>query len=85
MRNGERVPDGKITLLKKTYEAEVVSKAKDLAYKILSIEKEKDHEDEQVQALKLQIKDIIKDIPYSLNEQLVQDGIDKIFEDAKKS
>ena len=29
----------KITLLKKTYEAEVVSKAKDLAYKILSIKK----------------------------------------------
>lgn len=77
--------DEKITLLKKTYEAEVVSKAKDLAYKILSIKKEKDHEDEQVQALKLQIKDIIKDIPYSLNKQLVQDGIDNIFEDAKKS
>lgn len=76
--------DEKITLLKKTYEAEVVSKAKDLAYKILSIKKAKDYEEDQVQALELQIKDIIKDIPYSLNEQLVQDGIGEIFENAKK-
>ena len=31
------------------------------------------------------IQDILKDIPYSLNKQLEQDGIDKIFEDVKKS
>ena len=76
--------DEKIDLLKRTYEAEVVSKAKDLAYMILSIKRAEDYEKEKVQALELQIKDIIKDIPYSLNERLVQDGIGEIFENAKK-
>lgn len=55
-----------------------------MAYKILTLKKSGDYEKEQVQALEYQIKDIIKDIPYSLTEQLVQDGIGEIFESAKK-
>lgn len=76
--------DDKIALLKKLYEVELVTKAKDLAYKILTLKKSGDYEKEQVQALEFQIKDILKDIPYSLTEQLVQDGIGEIFESAKK-
>lgn len=66
------------------YEEELVSKAKDLAYRILSLKKSEDYEKEQVQVLEFQIKDIIKDIPYSLNEQLARDCIGEIFESAKK-
>ena len=75
--------DEKIALLKKTYEAEMVAKARDIAYKILSMKKCKDFEKEQVLALEMQIKDIIKDTPYSLEEQFINDGIDEIFENAK--
>lgn len=76
--------DEKIALLKRTYEAELVSKAKDLAYTIISIRKSDNYDKEKVYTLELQIKDTIKDIQYSLDEQFVKDGIGEIFENAKK-
>lgn len=72
--------DTKISILKEAYEQECVEKAKNLAYNILSLEKNTNGSDEQIAELEHQIKETIKDINYSLDEQYIRDGIEKIFQ-----
>lgn len=77
--------DEKIEILKCTYEAELISKAKDIAYRVIKLRKNEKPDKEQIDELLIQIKGTIKDITYSLDKQLVKDGIDAIFEEAKNS
>lgn len=74
--------DDRIKVLKYTYETELVAKAKDIAYHIIKLRKE-DAEEGCIKELLLQIKDIILGVSYSLEQQYLKDGIDKIFEEAK--
>lgn len=76
--------DDKIEILKRTYEAELISKAKDIAYQVLKLRKSEKTSQEQINELLVQIKDTIKDVTYSLDKQFVKDSIDVIFEEAKK-
>lgn len=76
--------DERIEILKKIYEEELISKAKDIAYQIVKLRKEKAPDKEHINELLVQIKGTIKDVAYSLNKQFVNDGIDVIFEEAKK-
>lgn len=75
--------EDKIEILKRTYEAELISKAKDIAYRVLKLRKEETHNIEYIEELLGQIKEIIKNVTYSLDEQVIKDGIDTIFEEAK--
>lgn len=74
--------DDRIEVLKYTYETELVAKAKDIAYQIIKLRK-KDAEEECIEELLLQIKDILSGVHYFLEQQFLKDGIDKIFEEAK--
>lgn len=76
--------DEKINILKEVYEAELVSKAKDVAYQIVKLRKEETVDKNQIDELLMQIKEIIQNVTYSLDKQFVKDGIDTIFEEAKK-
>ncbi len=76
--------DEKIEILKRTYEAELISKAKDIAYQVVKLRKEEVPDKKQIDELLLRIKETIKDVTYSLDKQFVKDGIDAIFEEAKK-
>lgn len=76
--------EDKIAILKRTYEAELINKAKDIAYQVIKLRKNENSDKEQIEELLAQIKGIIKDITYSLDKQLLKDGIDNIFEEAKK-
>lgn len=74
----------RIEILKSVYEAELISKAKDMAYQIVKLRKEENPNKEKLDELLVQISETIKDITYSLDKQLVKDGIDTIFDEAKK-
>lgn len=76
--------DDRIQILKHTYETELISKAKDLGYQIVKLRKEASPNEERITELLMQIRDIIENIPYSLEEQFVSDGIETIFEETKK-
>jgi len=76
--------DDKIKLLKKIYEQARITKAKDLAYKILNLEKQEGLK-EQIEKLENQIKETIWDIPYCLEQKFVNDGIQTIFERSLKN
>ncbi len=76
--------DEKIEILKRTYEAELISKAKDIAYQVVKLRKEEVPDKKQIDELLLRIKETIKDVTYSLDKQFIKDGIDAIFEEAKK-
>lgn len=75
--------DERIEILKCAYEAEVVLKAKDIAYRIVKLRKEGSSDKEQIDELLAQIRETIKGVTYSLDMQLIQDGIDTIFNEAK--
>ena len=75
--------DERIEILKCAYEAEVVLKAKDIAYRIVKLRKEESSDKEQIDELLVQIRETIKGVTYSLDKQLVKDGIDAIFNEAK--
>lgn len=75
--------DERIEILKCAYEAEVVLKAKDIAYRIVKLRKEESPDIEQIDELLVQIRDIIKGVTYSLDKQFVKDGIDVIINEAK--
>lgn len=75
--------DERIEILKCAYEAEVVLKAKDIAYRIVKLRKEGSSDKEQIDELLAQIRETIKGVTYSLDMQLIQDGIDAIFNEAK--
>lgn len=74
----------RIEILKSVYEAELISKAKDMAYQIVKLRKEENPNKEKLDELLVQISETIKGITYSLDKQLVNDGIDTIFDEAKK-
>ena len=74
----------RIEILKSAYEAELISKAKDMAYQIVKLRKEENPNKEKIDELLVQISETIKGITYSLDKQLVKDGIDAIFNEAKK-
>ena len=73
----------RIEILKSVYEAELISKAKDMAYQIVKLRKEENPDKEKIDELLIQISETIKGIIYSLEKQLVKDGIDTIFDEAK--
>ena len=74
----------RIEILKSVYEAELISKAKDMAYQIVKLRKEENPNKEKLDELLVQISETIKGITYSLDKQLVKDGIDTIFDETKK-
>ena len=74
----------RIEILKSVYEAELISKAKDIAYQIVKLRKDENPNKEKIDELLVQISETIKGITYSLDKQLVKDGIDTIFDEAKK-
>lgn len=74
----------RIEILKSVYEAELISKAKDMAYQIVKLRKEENPNKEKIDELLVQISETIKGITYSLDKQLIKDGIDTIFDEAKK-
>ena len=73
--------DEKIYLLKKLYEKECINKAKDLAYNILKLKKEIENNIEKMAAIKIEIKGILNNIPYSLEQKYIDDGIKDILDD----
>lgn len=73
----------RIEILKSVYEAELISKAKDIAYQIVKLRKDENPNKEKIDELLVQISETIKGITYSLDKQLVKDGIDTIFDEAK--
>lgn len=76
--------DDRIEILKRTCEAELISKAKDIGYQIVRLRKDDAPDTDKIRELLIQVQDIIKNVPYSLDGQLVKDGIEAIFEEAKK-
>lgn len=75
--------DERIEILKCAYEVELISKAKDIAYRIVKLRKDESPDKEQIDELLIQIRETIKGVTYSLDKQLVKDGIDAIFNEAK--
>ena len=73
----------RIEILKSVYEAELISKAKDIAYQIVKLRKDENPNKEKIDELLVQISETIKGITYSLDKQFVKDGIDAIFNEAK--
>ena len=71
--------DRKICLLKTAYEQERVEKAKDIAYRIIALERSSDDNLEAIIELEKQIKDVLSTIPYSLEQKYIDDGIENIF------
>lgn len=71
--------NSKINLLKSAYEQECVEKAKDIAYYIKTLEKSSDDMTEVILELEKQIKSTIFNIPYSLEQKYIDDGIEAIF------
>ncbi len=76
--------DDRIGILKYAYETELISKAKDIGYQIVKLRKKGKLDKKLIDELLLQIKEIIKNVPYSLEEKFVADGIEAIFDEAKK-
>ena len=77
--------DEKTELLKQIYEQACLAKAKDLAYKIKKLAKEKEDYEEQRDVLYKEIEKLIGNTTYQLEPKYVADGVDKIFESALKS
>ena len=77
--------DERIEILKSAYEAELISKAKDMAYQIVKLRKEEIPDKKQIDEFLVQINETIKGVTYSLDKQLVKDGIDAIFNEAKNA
>ena len=71
--------NSKINLLKVAYEQECVEKAKNIAYYIKTLEKSSDDMTKDVLELEKQIKGTIFNIPYSLEQKYIDDGIEEIF------
>ena len=71
--------DSKIRLLKTAYEQECVEKAKDIAYHIIALEKSSDDNLAMVTELEKQIRGILLNVPYSLEQKYIDDGIETIF------
>jgi len=75
----------RIDLLKKAYEIECVDFAKDLAYNIIKLKKEIMNKDNEIERLSQDIKGIIGNIDYKLEQKYLDDGIGDIFDDITKN
>jgi len=75
----------KINLLKKVYETECVDFAKDLAYKVIRIKKELTNKDIEIARLSQEIKVILNNIDYNLEQKYLDDGVGNIFDDITKN
>ncbi|MEG1502442.1 MAG: type II toxin-antitoxin system PemK/MazF family toxin [Synergistaceae bacterium] len=71
--------DIKIEILKSVYQQERIIKAKNLAYNVLALKKDLKKTKDHINSLENEILDIIKDIPYSLEQKYIDDGIEDIF------
>ena len=71
--------DSKINLFKTAYEQECVNKAKDIAYRIIALEKNANDTSSDIIALEKEIRSTLSDIPYSLEQKYIDDGIEEIF------
>ena len=67
------------------YETEQISKAKDIGYQIIKLRRGTVQNKNLIDDLLKQIKESIKDISYSLDQKLIIDGIEAVFEEAKQS
>ena len=76
--------DEKIEILKTAYETELIFKARNLAYEIIALKKKSDSNEERIENLLAQIKELLKGITYSLDSQSIKDGIETIFIEAEK-
>lgn len=76
--------DEKLELLQKAYEEECVAKAKDLAYNILRLERVAEDKSKEIESIKSEIKGILKDISYTLEQKYIDDGIKDIFDNIFK-
>ncbi len=76
--------DERIVLLKNLYENEAIRKATNLAYQVIKRRKSQTTNQNEITILLLRIKELIKNISYSLDANSLKDGIDSIFEEAKK-
>jgi ribosomal protein L7/L12 len=71
--------DEKIAILKSAYDRERFNKAKDLAYAVIKL---RNSTDEKITALKVEIRDTLKDAVYTLDAKQTADGIQKVFDEA---
>ena len=74
--------DDKIAVLKRAYDWERFSKAKDLAYNVIRLRKAVPGSDGKIAALIDEIGVTLKDSAYSLDAKQLADGIDGIFDEA---
>ena len=77
--------DEKIILLKNISEDECVIKAKDLAYDIIKLNKEIESSKEKIASIRQEIKGILNNISYTLEQKYIDDGIKDILDDAINS
>ena len=71
--------DSKISLFKTAYEQEWINKAKDIAYRIKSLERNSNDNSSSIMALEKEIKRTLTGISYSLEQKYIDDGIEEIF------
>lgn len=71
----------RIKLFKKLYEEECTVKAINLAYNIKRLKKQIKSKEEEIESIKLEIKDILKDIPYKLEQKHIDNGIKNILDE----
>ncbi len=76
--------DERIEILKNTYEGELILKAKDMAYQILKLRKVENIDKKRINELLKQIKEILYSVVYLGDKQYIEDGIERIFDEARK-
>jgi len=74
--------DDKIAVLKNSYDRERFNKAKDLAYQIIKLRKTVAEIDGQIDVLKTEIRETLKDAAYSLDAKQTTDGLQLVFDEA---
>lgn len=75
--------DEKSRLLRQSYDNICVAKAIDLAYNIKRLQQSNGNE-EEISRIEQEIKGIISDVPLSLEQRYIDDGIKNIFDDILK-
>lgn len=71
--------DLKILILKNLYQQECIIKARNLAYNVIALKKNTEENKKDIKHIENQIVGILKDIPYSLEQKYVNDGIENVF------
>ncbi|MEG0372218.1 MAG: type II toxin-antitoxin system PemK/MazF family toxin [Clostridium sp.] len=73
--------DEKIEILKKLYHKECITQATSKAYHILRLRKILQEKTEEIACIQREIQDIIKDIPYTLEQKQIDDGIKELLDE----